>query len=125
MNEPNRIRDLIYFDEGKAASIFSQFRGGLVQEMQAADEATTMSRASAGANVAVLAAESGNEATRRIAQLESRILHHAPLDELERDLEQSGLALDVTAAVADASAAPSLRDRLDCAATSGAKATRA
>jgi hypothetical protein len=43
MAYPTYIRDLIYFDEGKAASIFSQLRRGLIREIQSSRESTTKS----------------------------------------------------------------------------------
>ncbi len=89
------MRDLIYLDAGKAASLLSQVEGGLLQEVRDSDEASVDSKAGLQANLHVLKADFGGSGAERTSRVETRILHHSLLTRLENALFAEGLALNL------------------------------
>ncbi len=90
-----KIRDLIYLDFNKTASIMSQFEGGLLQEIQSEYEDTSEKHRGAATDWKVVSGELGSGITQRIAQLESRKLHHDLLARVEQKLFSQKLAVDL------------------------------
>jgi hypothetical protein len=89
------LRDLIYFDFDKAASIFSQVEGGLLKEMQESAEEAKEDRAAALLNLGFFKPELGRSSQERTSVLESRVLHHDLLTRLEEALQRLGILLNV------------------------------
>lgn len=85
------IRDLIYFDFDKAASIASQLEGGLTTEIQ---ESYSKLR-EVGGSINVQMANLGGTASDTSMKLETKNLHHALLVRLEEVLFNTEVALDV------------------------------
>lgn len=106
------IRDLIYLDFDKASSIYSQLRGGLLQETQ---DTKSVERGLSGkittGNVGLLSAELGGGATNTGTVLERSVLHHDLLTYIEKDLREKVLVFDVNP-LRDAETIDEIRDTL-------------
>ncbi|HEX5502370.1 MAG TPA: hypothetical protein VFW96_07080, partial [Thermomicrobiales bacterium] len=89
------LRDLIYFDFNKAASLFSQAKGGLLKEIQESTESSHGKRAFGGIAAPFVKAEAGGDAQEKTSILESRVLHHDLLTRLEDWLNSEGQLLDL------------------------------
>ncbi len=89
------LRDLIYFDVERVASIYSQLRGGLVREIQDAVESTGELRGSLTVDAKLLKTEHGSTVAERVSRLESKVFHHDLLVRVEDDLSARGLLLDL------------------------------
>jgi hypothetical protein len=89
------MRDLIYLDVGKAASLLSQVEGGLLQEMRATDEASLDRKGGFSASIQILKAELGGTGSERTSRVETRILHHGLLNRLEEALAAEKLVVGV------------------------------
>lgn len=77
------MRDLIYFDSNKAASLVSQSEGGLLttEEASRTDGGTKVRRA--GADLKVLEVGGTNESVHQLSLVETRTLHHGLMSRLE------------------------------------------
>lgn len=95
------LRDLVYFDFEKAASIFSQVEGGLLHEVQSGIEAARDERNIRTYDLKLFKPEFGGIATEKTSQLESRILHHDLLVRIEKKLFELGVAVDLNTALKD------------------------
>lgn len=95
----SNLRDLIYFDSDKAASILSQIEGGLLTESQESAEETNEQRRSARLGPKVFQPEFGTTRSERTSVLESKVLHHGLLTRLEQGLKDMGMLLDINEAV--------------------------
>lgn len=89
------MRDLIYFDVGKAASLLSQVEGGLLQEMRDSDEKSADKKGGVQANIYLFKGELGEAGGERTGRVETRILHHALLSRLEDALSGESLLIDL------------------------------
>ena len=89
------IRDLLYFDVEKAASIFSQLAGGLPEQTTEAREETSDSRNIRRYDLKVFAPEFGGVSSERREEIEVRVLHHDLLDRVETMLFDRGFAVDL------------------------------
>src|SRR3989339_419598 len=95
MSENLTVRDLIYFDFEKAASLYSQVEGGLIQETRSESEKTKEIHNLREYDLKVFKPEFGNISSENKSQIESRILHHDLLIKVEKMLFNNGFALDV------------------------------
>jgi len=98
MNNPNfKVRDLLYLDFDKAASIWSQFEEGLpgtfsVTEDQGKDRAAGTKFGIPG----IAEANLGVDYLQKRSTLQSKTLHHDVLNRVERKLEEVGLVTDLS-----------------------------
>ena len=112
--EISRIRDLLYIDFDKAASIWSQFEGGLSERVSITEEEVKdRSREGTIGVSGLLAAKfSGLDADKK-SILESKVLHHDILNLLEEKLSSSGLVVNLSEAVDESeSSAESIRSAI-------------
>ena len=89
------IRDLIYLDFDKLASIASQLEGGLLQEIQS----TIAKQRELEGGIDVKLANLGGAASQSQSRLETRVLHHDILKRVEETLVERGAATDLTMSV--------------------------
>ena len=96
-NERNRarVRDLIYLDFERLASIYSQLAGGLLGETRSESESSSDSRNVRKYDLKVFKPEFGGISAERSAQIESRVLHHDLLVRTEEALFADDLAVDL------------------------------
>lgn len=66
------LRDLLYFDFDKAASLYSQVEGGLLKETQESAEGAKENRAAAQLNLGVFKPELGRNSQEKTSVLESK-----------------------------------------------------
>ncbi len=98
--DTSTIRDLLYFDFDKAASIWSQFADGLLEKVSVAEEIRNNQKGGATLGIPGIAEASlGSSTADKTSILESRLLHHNLLNLLEVQLENAGLLLDLSAAI--------------------------
>jgi hypothetical protein len=91
------LSDLLYFDADKAASIYSQLQGGLVRETQETTEQARDRRRGLGLNLAGFRPELADTTLDRTSVIETRVLHHDLLLQIEETLTSPGAAVDVNA----------------------------
>lgn len=89
------IRDLIYFDFDKAASIYSQVEGGLIQQIQSGTEANKDDHNIRKYDFKLFNAEFGGIGAEKSSELISKVLHHDLLVRIEEALFQQGFAVDI------------------------------
>jgi len=89
------IRDLIYFDEAKAISLFSQIDEGLLQDIKETVESARGRKVSGGLQAGPVRADLGRDSQDRNTVIESRIPHHHLLELLEGRLHDKRQLLDV------------------------------
>lgn len=90
------LRDLLYLDWEKAASIFSQLQGGLLKETQESAEKARERRAGLGLSIGPLRPELGGSAADRASVVETRVMHHDLLLTIEDALFRGGAAVDLS-----------------------------
>lgn len=95
------MRDLIYFDVEKAASMLSQLEGGLLKEVRDAEDLSTDVRGSVKASLQVIQAELGSGSGERLSRVETRVIHHDLLSRIETVLFDEGYAVDLNSTLAD------------------------
>jgi hypothetical protein len=91
------LRDLLYLDFDKAASIWSQFEEGLLERLSVTED-TGKDRA-AGTKFGipgVAEANLGVDYLQKRSTLQSKTLHHDVLNRVERRLEKAGLVTDLS-----------------------------
>lgn len=97
-----RIRDLVYFDFNKAASIWSQVEGGLLEKVSITKEETGTQERGATIGIPKIAEmRIGGLDSDKKTILESKILHHDLLNRLEDWLAESDLVADLTSPIAE------------------------
>lgn len=89
------VRDLIYLDFERLASIYSQLAGGLLGETRSESESSSDSRNVRKYDLKVFKPEFGGISAERSAQIESRVLHHDLLVRTEEALFAHDLAVDL------------------------------
>ena len=90
------LRDILYFDFDKAASLISQIEGGLAQEIAESTESTGDQRNIRKYELLnVLKTEFGGVESEKRSILETKVLHHDLLLRLEDVLFSNGFAFDV------------------------------
>src|SRR4051812_20001041 len=90
------LRDLLYLDWEKAASIFSQLQGGLLKETQESAEKARERRAGLGLSIGPFRPEIGGSAADRASVVETRVMHHDLLLTIEDALFRGGAAVDLS-----------------------------
>lgn len=68
------LRDLIYFDFDKAASVYSQIEGGLLKETQEATEGAKETRGGAQVDLKIFKPELSRSSQEKTSTLESKSL---------------------------------------------------
>ena len=89
------VRDLIYFDFAKAASLYSQIEGGLVKETQVGAEESKNERSTRNYELPFFKPQFGGSLEKKETELSTRVLHHDLLGRLEEHLFQSDIGLDL------------------------------
>jgi hypothetical protein len=89
------LRELLYLDWDKLASIYSQIHGGLLQETQETAERLSERRAALGVNLGLLKPEFGGAGSERVSSIETRVLHHDLLVQMEDALAELGASMDI------------------------------
>ena len=89
------IRDLIYFDFDKAASLLSQIEGGLPQETQDSNETTLDERNIRKYGFLFFKPEFGGASVEKQFQMQTRVLHHDLIGRIEVHLLDGTTGLDV------------------------------
>jgi hypothetical protein len=93
---PGTIRDLIYFDFEKAASIYSQLEGGLRERVSISEDSGKDRNAGTKFGIPRLAeAKLGVEYTEKTSILETKFLHHDLLNRVEEQLESMDVIADI------------------------------
>ena len=93
--KPDKIRDLLYFDFAKAASIWSQIEGGLQERISVSEELADESSTQVGAGIPrFVEAKFGTLDVEKRSILESKVLHHNLLNDLESSSHRLGLVVD-------------------------------
>jgi len=104
------VRDLLYFDFDKAASIWSQFEAGLVERTSVTED-TGKDRA-AGTRFGipgVAEANLGVDYIQKRSILQSKTLHHDLLNRVEESLRRAGLVADLADQPSDTSSPDAIR----------------
>lgn len=97
MNNIHDLRDIVYFDFPKAASIWSQVDNGLVDTITSSYESESSERGVAGGGLPKLLEIKGSlEDKSKSGTVASRLLHHNLLNYLERVLSEEDLLADVS-----------------------------
>lgn len=91
------VRDVIYFDFDKAASLLSQVDEGFLREVQSSLEDSRERRTRGGLDARVASLESETAHTERELRLETRVVYHDLLARLETTLFDLGAAVDPSA----------------------------
>ena len=95
------VRDLLYLDFAKAASIWSQFDDGLLERTSITEDATRDRSAGVKLGVPGVAdARLGTDYADKRSVLQSRTLHHDLLNRVEARLAKIGLVTDLAASLA-------------------------
>jgi hypothetical protein len=104
------LRDLLYLDFDKAASIWSQFEEGLPERMSVTEDTGKTRAAGTKFGVGVAGANLTVDYLDKRSTLQSKTLHHDVLNRVEQRLEEVGLVTDLAEAVnSDESSADKIR----------------
>ena len=96
MNTNSRIRDLLYFDFDKAASIWSQFAEGLPERISITEDLGKDRAAGVKFGLPGIAeANLGVDYLQKKSTLQSKTLHHDLLNRVEAGLGDAGLVTDL------------------------------
>jgi hypothetical protein len=95
------LRDLLYFDFDKSASLFSQIESGLLKEITSGTESSKDQRNVRKYDLKLFKPEFGGVAAEKTSQLESRVLHHDLLDRIESYIFDNKLGIDISNAKID------------------------
>ena len=90
------LRDFIYFDFAKAASIFSQIQGGFVTGVETKVEEEKDQRKIRKYDLKVFKPEFGGVETEKRSLIESKILYHDLYAKVEEYLFEQDLAVDIS-----------------------------
>lgn len=108
-----KLRDLLYLDLEKAASLLSQLAGGLRERVSLGSE--DKSDSNAGLSVGIprlLQAKLGASGTEKTSSLETKVLHHDLLLMLETELERLGFVTDANTVMMPKDDVDALREAL-------------
>jgi hypothetical protein len=108
------IRDLLYLDFEKAASIWSQFEGGLRQQLSITKDESKEETAGVRFGIPKVAEASlGVDYAGKRSILESKVLHHDILQGIDSALTETGLVVDLMRRVSPTESDPqSIRDAI-------------
>jgi hypothetical protein len=105
------IRDLLYLDFDKAASIWSQFEEGLVERTSITDDLGKERAAGTKFGIpGVAEANLGVEYQNKRSILQTKTLHHDVLNSVERRLSQEELVVDLSKINKDESSPTKIRE---------------
>lgn len=94
--ENTEIRDLLYFDHDKAASLLSQVAGGLLEHIEVQKEDEKQKGAGGNVGIAGIAGLKGDlNKIQRSSTIEAKILHHDLLLRIEKELASRDLVADM------------------------------
>lgn len=92
------IKDLIYFDQDKTASILSQFEGGLTKELKEEKEASSGKNRANKIDVKLFQREFGGMDNEKLVQMQTKVIHHDLLNRVENLLIDNSMLLDINEA---------------------------
>lgn len=95
------IKDLIYFDLGKATSLISQIEEGLLQEFTEISESKSIKSGGIKGGLPYLGADIEKSSSDGLVLEQKKVLHHELLNNLEEWLFANGFALDLNELVID------------------------
>ena len=91
-----KLRDLIYFDFERAASIYSQIEGGLLKETQSGEVQEQDERNIRKYDLKIFKPEFGGATVEKSSQITTRLLHHDLLGKLDEYLFEQGFGTDLS-----------------------------
>lgn len=101
------IRDLVYLDFDKAASIWSQFEGGLRERIAVTDDSGKGQQAGVKFGIPKLAEASlGADYSQKRSTLETKILHHDVLIRVDNELSTRNLVFDLAQSIDSSESSP-------------------
>jgi hypothetical protein len=103
---PLLVRDLLYLDFDKAASIWSQFEEGLPERTSVTEDVGKTRAAGTKFGVGVAGANLGVDYIDKRSTLQSKTLHHDVLNSVEQRLADAGLVTDLSVSVPSSEASP-------------------
>jgi hypothetical protein len=113
MTQQPIIRDLLYFDFDKAASIWSQFESGLVERTSVTRDSGKDRSAGTKFGIPGLAeANLGVDYIQKQSILQSKTLHHDLLNRVEESLRRAGLVADLAEQPSDARSSDAIRNAI-------------
>ena len=96
----DEIRDLVYLDFDKAASIWSQFEGGLRERISITEDDGKQQKAGVKFGIPKIAeANLGADYAQKRSALETKILHHDILNRVDDELSSHKLIFDISSSV--------------------------
>lgn len=90
-----KIRDIVYFDTLKAASLLSQFSNGFPTQVVESSEKTYGSSYGGSLGVPLVKGEAQSEKGNRHEKSQTKVLHHDLLDRVEEQLFNHGFCIDL------------------------------
>ena len=107
MQQPPAVRDILYLDFDKAASIWSQFEEGLLERVSVTADAEKDRSAGTKFGIpGVAEANLGVDYQEKRSTLYSKTLHHDVLNRVERALADAELVTDLSSAVSSEESSP-------------------
>src|SRR5438874_2486233 len=107
------LRDIIYFDFDKAASLFSQLEGGFLREVQSTLEGTSATTFRGRVTAGVFGSGVESHTMERQGALETRVVYHDLLARLEAKLFELGVIADIGGGATDAGSVGAARETVD------------
>lgn len=101
MSQLKIIRDLVYFDTSKAASLLSQFSDGLPTQIVESSENAHGSSFGGSIGVPLVKGKLEGEKGNRHEKSQTKVLHHDLLDRVEEQLFKHGFCIDLNDAFKD------------------------
>lgn len=101
MSQLKIIRDIVYFDKSKAASLLSQFSDGLPTQLVESSEKSHGSSFGGSLGVPLVKGEVQGEKGNRQEKSQTKVLHHDLLDRVEDQLFKHGFCIDLNDAFRD------------------------
>ena len=113
-NSKKKLRDLLYFDEGKASSLLSQLEQGLLKQAVESEETTGKKAGGLKLGIGVIEGNLGGESAGRSGTELTKVRFHDMLVDLENQLFVEGYALDLNSvATTHLRLTPLSRPRID------------
>lgn len=112
-NSKKKLRDLLYFDEGKASSLLSQLEQGLLKQAVESEETTGKKAGGLKLGIGVIEGNLGGESAGRSGTELTKVRFHDMLVDLENQLFVEGYALDLNSvATTHSMSPPEMREML-------------
>ncbi|MBS3764366.1 MAG: hypothetical protein KGZ25_13795 [Planctomycetes bacterium] len=93
--EEDRLRDFIYLDLPRLASLYSQLTGGLVTETELSTDSESEERNIRKYDLKVFKPEFGGKDVSSQQYVETRVMHHEIFNSVEKLLFENGYAIDI------------------------------